>query len=306
MKKVQHDFTPSGVMESSSAKEMRRISRRSFAWAGLAVFSTYGIIHWLFTRRADGGVPWPLRRTLDLNENVWTDFFSTKRNAPTYDNSKITAERENGDEGLDEDFDPTTWKLTLSGRYSPPSKLNEVPFISTASGDTSDSSDQSDSSDSSDQSDESDLNLSLKDIQALPHVEQVTELFCIEGWSIVQKWKGVRFRDFIAKYPPPTQDGSEPDVLNHPENLVPYVGIETPDGGYYVGLDMASVLHPQTLLCWEMNGAPLTLEHGAPLRLVIPVKYGVKNIKRIGTITYSADKPKDYWAEQGYDWYAGL
>jgi DMSO/TMAO reductase YedYZ molybdopterin-dependent catalytic subunit len=157
-----------------------------------------------------------------------------------------------------------------------------------------------------DSSDPTDLTLTLKQIQSLPHVEQTTELFCIEGWSIVQKWKGVRFKDFVAKYPPTTQDGSEPDAVNHPEKLVPYVGMETPDGGYYVGLDMASALHPQTLLCWEMNGKPLALEHGAPLRLVIPTKYGVKNIKRIGTITYSTDKPKDYWAEQGYDWYCGL
>lgn len=83
------------------------------------------------------------------------------------------------------------------------------------------------------------------------------------------------------------------------------MSLETPDGGYYVGLDMESALHPQTLLCYEMNGQPLSLEHGAPLRLVIPVKYGIKNIKRIGTIRYTDTRPADYWAERGYDWYAG-
>jgi len=55
-----------------------------------------------------------------------------------------------------------------------------------------------------------------------------------------------------------------------------------------------------------MNGAPLTAEHGAPLRLAIPVKYGIKNIKRIGKITYATARPRDYWAEDGYDWYAGF
>ena len=55
-----------------------------------------------------------------------------------------------------------------------------------------------------------------------------------------------------------------------------------------------------------MNGGPLTLEHGAPLRLVIPHKYGIKNIKRIGLIAYSPVKARDYWGERGYDWYAGL
>jgi len=56
--------------------------------------------------------------------------------------------------------------------------------------------------------------------------------------------------------------------------------METPDGQYFVGLDSASAFHPQTLLCYEMDGVDLTSAHGAPLRLIIPVKYGVKNIKR--------------------------
>ncbi len=85
-----------------------------------------------------------------------------------------------------------------------------------------------------------------------------------------------------------------------------YVGMETPDGEYYVGLDMESALHPQTLLAYEMNDKPLTEEHGAPLRLIIPVKYGIKNLKRIGSINFSNQRPRDYWAEQGYDYYSGL
>jgi DMSO/TMAO reductase YedYZ molybdopterin-dependent catalytic subunit len=83
------------------------------------------------------------------------------------------------------------------------------------------------------------------------------------------------------------------------------VQLDTPGGGYYVGLDMPSALHPQTLLCYEMNGEPLTLEHGAPLRLVITLKYGIKNIKRIGRIRFMDQRPPDYWAERGYDWYSG-
>ena len=75
---------------------------------------------------------------------------------------------------------------------------------------------------------------------------------------------------------------------------------------YYVGLDMKSALHPQTLLAWERNDQPLTYEHGAPLRLIIPVKYGIKNLKRIGLIRYTNQKPRDYWYERGYDWFAGL
>jgi DMSO/TMAO reductase YedYZ molybdopterin-dependent catalytic subunit len=84
------------------------------------------------------------------------------------------------------------------------------------------------------------------------------------------------------------------------------VSLTTPDRGYFVGLDTASALHPQTLLAWELNGAPLTSAHGAPLRLVVPVKYGIKCIKRIGMLAWSAERPADFWAARGYDWYAGL
>ena len=59
-------------------------------------------------------------------------------------------------------------------------------------------------------------------------------------------------------------------------------------------------------LAWDMNGKPLEDRHGAPLRLVMPVKYGIKNIKRIGRIEYTDERPSDYWFEQGYDYYSGL
>ncbi|HLJ13104.1 MAG TPA: molybdopterin-dependent oxidoreductase [Bryobacteraceae bacterium] len=135
--------------------------------------------------------------------------------------------------------------------------------------------------------------LRLDAVQALPRVELTTELRCIEGWSTVVHWTGARFADFLARYAPDARPAG-------------YVGLETPDGAYYVGLEMASALHPQTLLAYAMNGEPLTADHGAPLRLVTPVKYGIKNIKRIGRIRFTDNRPADYWAERGYDWYAGL
>ena len=138
------------------------------------------------------------------------------------------------------------------------------------------------------------LKLSLSDITALPKVEMITRFCCIEGWSIITHWAGARFSDFTNKYFPPGQP------------LPQYVYMATPDKEYYVGLDMKSALHPQTLMAYEQNGNPLEDVHGAPLRLVIPVKYGIKNIKRIGLIQYTNAKPADYWAEDGYDWFAGL
>ena len=134
--------------------------------------------------------------------------------------------------------------------------------------------------------------LTLDEVKAFPRRTMITEFRCIEGWSTINQWAGARLSDVVAAFPPA-----------HPTR---YVAMETPDRGYYVGLDMESVLHPQTLLAYELNGAPLTWQHGAPLRLAIPVKYGVKNIKRVGTIRYTDVKPADFWAEQGYDWYLGL
>jgi DMSO/TMAO reductase YedYZ molybdopterin-dependent catalytic subunit len=128
-----------------------------------------------------------------------------------------------------------------------------------------------------------------------------TELRCIEGWSTVVYWAGARLVDLAAMTGLAIRSGRR----DGPGELLKYVSLETPDAAYYVGLDMASAFHPQTLLCYEMNDQPLTPEHGAPLRLVIPVKYGIKNLKQIGTIRFTDVRPTDYWAERGYDWYAG-
>ncbi len=135
----------------------------------------------------------------------------------------------------------------------------------------------------------------------------ITEFKCIEGWSYIVKWAGVRFSDFAARYLPKTLNGTAPDIINRPQDLVPYVYMTTPDEKYYVGWDLASILHPQTLLAYEMNGQALKPENGAPLRLASPTKYGIKQIKRIGRIEFTAERPRDFWAEPeyGYDWYSG-
>lgn len=133
--------------------------------------------------------------------------------------------------------------------------------------------------------------VNLQDMKKLPRTEMGTEFKCIEGWSEDMGFAGVKFSDFMAAY-----------------NLKPkrYVGLESVDGEYYVSIDMDSMLHEQTLLAYEMNGMPLLPANGSPLRLVIPVKYGIKNIKQIGKIFFSDKRPPDYWEERGYDWYAGL
>ncbi|RYD97361.1 MAG: molybdopterin-binding oxidoreductase [Sphingobacteriales bacterium] len=137
------------------------------------------------------------------------------------------------------------------------------------------------------------LRITMDEIRALPKKDIVFDFKCIEGWSQVTHWAGVPLKTFLERYGLKAEEGYK------------YMGLVTPDGGYYVGIDMPSALHPQTLLCYEMNGKPLPLNQGYPLRLIIPVKYGVKHLKRIGTMSFSNQKPPDYWAERGYDYYTG-
>ena len=144
---------------------------------------------------------------------------------------------------------------------------------------------------------EKSLRLNLEAFKVLPKAEFSTEFKCIEGWSEVLHYGGPSFTEFMKFY----DIGKKSDGTYYS-----YVGFETPDRKYYVSLDMESMLHPQTVLAYEMNSAPLADENGAPLRLVIPIKYGIKSIKRIGRIFFSDTRPPDYWAERGYDWYSGL
>lgn len=242
----------------SPEQELRIRTRRGFLTLAAGAAGGFGAWSWLRSREPDGGTPYPFRRVLELNEKLARVYFSPKHRAREYPASAAAADpRVNGNIGLEDDVNSKDWKLTVKG----PSGGNRL--------------------------------LALADIQALPKVEQITELNCIEGWTEIIHWGGTRFSDFSAKYAADWQN-------------LPYVGMQTPADDYYIGLDMASALHPQTLLCYEINGEPLSASHGAPLRLVIPVKYGIKNIKRIGTITYATSRPEDYWAREGYDWYAGL
>lgn len=251
-------------------RRMRRKTRRSFIGFGAAALAGFGAFEWVMSRREIDNVPWPIRKTLEVNEQLARDFFSASRTSPSPSDTRL-GNRINGDLGLGQDFDPSKWQLQVVGLGA-----QDEP-----------------------------LALGLDAIKKLPRVEMTTEFKCIEGWSIIVQWAGARFTDFMQAYPPKTQSGDD-FSLDDPEDLLPFVSLSTPDDGYYVGVEMESMLHPQTLLCYEQNHQPLTLDHGAPLRLVIPVKYGVKNIKRIGTIAYTNVRPADYWAEQGYDWYVGL
>ncbi len=258
-------------------REIKRRSRRGFLVGGVATLAAIGGWEWLRTRPEEDDVAWPLRRALRFNERASRAYFSGGREVATYSGTGSEMPRANGEIGLDdEDFDPASWRLRVNG-LAPhkPGGKNAA------------------------------LELTLDDIKRLPRVEYTTYLKCIEGWSDMAHWAGARFVDFAGKYAPATKSGEPFDLRARPGDLLDYVKLATPDDEYYVGLDTASAMHPQTLLVYEMGGKPLTSEHGAPLRLFTPVKYGIKNLKRIGTISFTDERPPDYWAEQGYDYYAG-
>jgi len=118
------------------------------------------------------------------------------------------------------------------------------------------------------------------------------EFKCIEGWSRPVKAKGVRMSDFVKAL------GIEPRYE--------FAGMVSIDGGYQVSWDMPSLMHPQTILCYEMNGWALDPDNGAPLRILASVKYGVKQIKQVGRIEFTNERPEDYWARLGYSDYLGL
>lgn len=265
---------PPTYNEQAALQAAAKRSRRSFLITGaLGVAGIFGW-RWLDSRPAVDGIPAPLRQVLDFNAGLSNAYYKNTRLAPEFARSRAEKIRFNGDVGLGDGFDPAVWRLRVLGYAPAGAPAREQSFT-------------------------------IEQIKALPRTEQTTEFKCIEGWSTIVHWAGVRLSDFLAKYPLATASGQPIADINHPQGTARYVGMQTPDEEYYVGLEMESALHPQTLLCYEMNGEPLSLEHGAPLRLVSPLKYGIKHIKRIGTIAFTDARPDDYWAKLGYDWHAG-
>jgi hypothetical protein len=316
------EFSP--VMTDEEAKQaMFRRSRRGFLIGGAATVFGYLGYSWL----RDEKQAWVFDRAFKFNESVAETFYSPARLAPQFPLSQVGNLRVNGGEGMSEGFKPATWKLQVVGVANPQNfpQYTENIAYETAMDNQSEMRETSELHENKDakqnpykpetppatmdrgaapQMPMPGLLLSLDDIKTLPRIEMTTELKCIEGWSTIVNWAGARFSDFTARFLPATKSGSQPDI-NRPSDFAPYVSLVTPDGGYYVGMDMQSMLHPQTLLCYEMNGAPLTLEHGAPLRLVTSTKYGIKQLKRIGRIAFTNERPADFWGERGYDWYSG-
>lgn len=128
--------------------------------------------------------------------------------------------------------------------------------------------------------------------------DMVWEHKCIEGWANIVQWTGVRFSDVLERYAP-EQDDADWMVLRTPSG-------DEVDGDYSSAIENYTMLHHQTLLAWQLNGEELTAGHGSPIRIVTPLKYGIKQLKRIGSIEFTNDRPTDYWTERGYDLDSGF
>jgi DMSO/TMAO reductase YedYZ molybdopterin-dependent catalytic subunit len=131
----------------------------------------------------------------------------------------------------------------------------------------------------------------LAELYALPQTSQVTRHVCVEGWSAIGKWGGVTFRTFLERVGADT--------------TAKYVGFKCADD-YYTSIDMATALHPQTLLTFKFGDDILPASYGFPMKLRMPTKLGFKNPKHITGIFVTNMYPGGYWEDQGYNWFGGL
>ena len=130
----------------------------------------------------------------------------------------------------------------------------------------------------------------LDALRALPQVDQVTRHICVEGWSAIGKWGGVPFAGFLRRV------GADTSAK--------YVGFVCADD-YYTSIDMATALHPQTLLALTWDGETLPPKYGFPMKLRMPTKLGYKNPKHVRAIFVTNTYPGGYWEDQGYNWFGG-
>jgi|GraSoiStandDraft_5_1057265.scaffolds.fasta_scaffold29035_2 DMSO/TMAO reductase YedYZ molybdopterin-dependent catalytic subunit len=179
---------------------------------------------------------------------------------------------------------------------------------------------------------------SLADLRAMPARTQITRHDCVEGWTCIGKWTGVPLSEllkqaglkpqarYIVFHCADIMEGAgaaddDDDEENKPEgrsasNAESSSGDSAGSGTkpvyYYESIDLEDAFHAQTILAYEMNGAPLPIQHGAPLRLRLERALGYKMAKYVMRIQVVDDYKRfgngkgGYWEDRGYDWYAGI
>jgi DMSO/TMAO reductase YedYZ molybdopterin-dependent catalytic subunit len=147
--------------------------------------------------------------------------------------------------------------------------------------------------------------LSLADLRALPSRTQITRHDCVEGWSAIAKWQGAKLSAIL--------DAAKP--RSHARYVMFYCADPMEADGtdfYYESIDMDDAYHPQTILAYDMNDAPLPVPNGAPLRLRVERQLGYKHAKYVMAIALVdrfdnvAGGKGGYWEDNGYQWFAGI
>ena len=259
------------------ASTLRRWTRRDVLLFGAGALATLAVGGSQLPRKllqqlrldpggTTGPDKWLLNKALRLDDDVSTALYSQHHLVPTYTKSQITPLKNNYNGATPDPAYIPGWRLTLDGLSS--------GFA---------------------------VSLDIEALLARHRIhDQITRLVCVEGWSAIAWWSGLRFDELLQAYPPVSQA-----KWAHLESSVNLDPNGNPDP-YFVSIDLLTAQHPQTLLATHLDGKPLTVEHGAPLRLLAPMKLGLKNIKAITRITYTKDEPPDYWAKRGYSRYDGI
>jgi DMSO/TMAO reductase YedYZ molybdopterin-dependent catalytic subunit len=243
------------IAAADHAPQLEMVRRRLFLRRGLSL-GALGLLTGCTLQDGDAidRVLWGMSR---FNDRVQAWMFDPNRLAPTYPASAITTPFPFNafyPEDSVPDIDGNDWKLEVSGLVQDRS------------------------------------NWTLQRLRSLPQQAQITRHICIEGWSAIGQWSGVRFSDFL------TWIGADTRAR--------YVGFKCADR-YYTSLDMATALHPQTTLALDYGDKPLPPEYGFPLKLRVPTKLGFKNPKHIAALFVTNDYPGGYWEDQGYNWFSG-
>jgi DMSO/TMAO reductase YedYZ molybdopterin-dependent catalytic subunit len=199
-----------------------------------------------------------LKTMLRFNERFEGLLFSPSRLAPEAPESALTPERAFPSYYIADDmpFPPAGWSLKVGGMVARPGAFT------------------------------------LEQLKAMPRTDMRVRHHCVEGWSAVAAWYGLRLGELARAV------GIDPRVR--------YVEFRSFDANYWSSWDLGSALHPQTLLAYGMNGHDLHPDHGAPVRVYSAIKLGYKNVKYLTEVNFLPNRTGGYWEDQGYDWFAGV
>ena len=246
------------LLVKDAMKEMADPMRRKFLAGGASLGALVMLSGCdLVDEHSAEKILWKVSR---FNDDVQAALFNPKKLAPEYPASKIIDPfRFNAFYPPERSpiVDPGAYKLTLDGLIE-----NKAPWT-------------------------------LNQLYTLPQFSQITRHVCVEGWSEIGEWTGVRFSDFLKRV------GGDLTAK--------YVYFECADG-YYESIDMPTALHPQTQMTFRFGTKNIILPrwYGFPMKVRIPTKLGFKNPKHVVKIAIRNDFPGGYWDDQGYNWFSGL